>query len=146
MHAYAIHNCAGYTRQIAQLWSVTFGHCKPHATIPSEIPKMYSSSSATSDAQLKHTGSEWPPHRCRTIVKEWTDQDGGIFVTCRTDRGTLQTHHIIAMSSLSRRACYKCKHDPILQWNCDGAFAVVSGEYLRKLQLYPQFAKFCNRR
>ncbi len=47
-----------------------------------------------------------PLHRCRSIIREWQDEDG-VHVTCCTD-GHLQTHHIVAMSSLSRRACYKC--------------------------------------
>jgi cellular nucleic acid-binding protein len=51
--------------------------------------------------------AEVPPHRCRKVVKEWTDGDGA-FVTCRANDGTLQTHKLVAMSSLSRRACYKC--------------------------------------
>ncbi|KAL2071231.1 hypothetical protein VTL71DRAFT_12466 [Oculimacula yallundae] len=48
-----------------------------------------------------------PPHRCRKIIREWTTEDGA-FVTCCADDGTKQTHCLIAMSSLSRRACYKC--------------------------------------
>ncbi|TGO17312.1 hypothetical protein BTUL_0019g01030 [Botrytis tulipae] len=47
------------------------------------------------------------PHRCRRIVKEWESEDGA-FVICRADDGTQQTHKLVAMSSLSRRACYKC--------------------------------------
>ncbi|KAK0102366.1 hypothetical protein ONS95_005988 [Cadophora gregata] len=48
-----------------------------------------------------------PSHRCRKIVREWTTEDGA-FVTCCADDGTQQTHCLVAMSSLSRRACYKC--------------------------------------
>ena len=48
-----------------------------------------------------------PPHRCRKIIREWTTEDGA-FVTCCADDGTQQTHCLVAMSSLSRRACYKC--------------------------------------
>ena len=48
-----------------------------------------------------------PPHRCKKIIKEWATEDGA-FITCRADDGTQQTHKLVAMSSLSRRACYKC--------------------------------------
>jgi cellular nucleic acid-binding protein len=48
-----------------------------------------------------------PPHRCKKIVREWTTEDGA-FVTCCADDGKQQTHRLVAMSSLSRRACYKC--------------------------------------
>jgi hypothetical protein len=48
-----------------------------------------------------------PPHRCKTIVKQLETKES-TYVTCRADDGTLQTHRIVAMSSLSRRACYKC--------------------------------------
>jgi cellular nucleic acid-binding protein len=50
---------------------------------------------------------EEPPHRCRKIVREWATEDGA-YVTCCADDGTEQTHLLVAMSSLSRRACYKC--------------------------------------
>jgi cellular nucleic acid-binding protein len=61
------------------------------------------------------TVEQWPtteqadvlPHRCKKIVREWMSEDGA-FVTCRANNGTQQTHHLVAMSSLSRRACYKC--------------------------------------
>ena len=46
-----------------------------------------------------------PPHRCKKIIKEWATEDGA-FITCRADDGTQQTHKLVAMSSLSRRACY----------------------------------------
>ncbi|KAI1751337.1 hypothetical protein F4782DRAFT_191761 [Xylaria castorea] len=32
----------------------------------------------------------------------------GAYVRCRADNGTLQIHRLFTMSSLSRRACYKC--------------------------------------
>ena len=48
-----------------------------------------------------------PPHRCKRIIREWATEDGA-FVTCCADDGTKQTHKLVAMSSLSRRACYKC--------------------------------------
>lgn len=47
------------------------------------------------------------PHRCKKIIRQWTAEDG-IHITCRTDQGLLQTHYLFTMSSLSRRACYKC--------------------------------------
>jgi cellular nucleic acid-binding protein len=47
------------------------------------------------------------PHRCRKILRESATDDGA-FVTCRADDGYEQTHKLIAMSSLSRRACFKC--------------------------------------
>ena len=47
------------------------------------------------------------PHRRKKIIRQWTAEDG-IHVTFHTDEGILQTHHLVAMSSLSRRACYKC--------------------------------------
>lgn len=47
-------------------------------------------------------------HRCKIIVKEWKDEDG-LHVTCRADDGVLQTHRLANMSSLSRRACFKCE-------------------------------------
>ena len=46
------------------------------------------------------------PHRCKKIIREWATEDGA-FVMCYTD-GKKQTHKLVAMSSLSRRACYKC--------------------------------------
>lgn len=55
---------------------------------------------------LRSDRADGPPHRCRKIVKEWESEDGA-FVTCRADDGTQQTHKLVAMSSLSRRACYK---------------------------------------
>jgi len=51
--------------------------------------------------------SDGPPHRCKRIIKEW-ETENGAFVMCCADDGTQQTHQLIAMSSLSRRACYKC--------------------------------------
>ena len=48
-----------------------------------------------------------PPHRCQRIVKKWENEEGA-FVLCCADDGTQQTHKLVAMSSLSRRACYKC--------------------------------------
>ncbi|CAJ2502992.1 Uu.00g103860.m01.CDS01 [Anthostomella pinea] len=48
-----------------------------------------------------------PPHRCKRVIKEWRDGDEA-YVKCRADDGTTQTHRLVAMSSLSRRACYKC--------------------------------------
>jgi cellular nucleic acid-binding protein len=56
---------------------------------------------------LDTESSNAPPHRCKRIVKEWAT-DEGAFVMCCADDGTEQTHHLVAMSSLSRRACYKC--------------------------------------
>ena len=52
------------------------------------------------------------PHRCKKIIKEWAMNDSA-FVTCRAEDGKLTTHKLVAthqvdMSSLSRRACYKC--------------------------------------
>ncbi|RFU23605.1 hypothetical protein B7463_g12732, partial [Scytalidium lignicola] len=63
---------------------------------------------ATSVEEWLRSGrADGPPHRCRRIVREWTTSDGA-FVTCCADDGTKQTHRLVAMSSLSRRACYKC--------------------------------------
>ncbi|RYC64686.1 hypothetical protein CHU98_g1517 [Xylaria longipes] len=39
-------------------------------------------------------------HRFKRVI--------GPYVRCRADNGTLQIHRLVAMSSLSRRACYKC--------------------------------------
>ena len=64
----------------------------------------------TVEGWLDHNGPEEAdglPHRCRKIIKEWTTDDGA-FVTCCADDGSKQTHRLVAMSSLSRRACYKC--------------------------------------
>ncbi|KAK6836649.1 cellular nucleic acid-binding protein [Apiospora arundinis] len=47
------------------------------------------------------------PHRCKRVIDQWTDGDQA-YVKCRADDGTIQTHKLVAMSSLSRRACYKC--------------------------------------
>lgn len=47
------------------------------------------------------------PHRCKRVIDQWTDGDQA-YVNCRADDGTIQTHKLVAMSSLSRRACYKC--------------------------------------
>ncbi|PQE21040.1 zinc knuckle protein [Rutstroemia sp. NJR-2017a WRK4] len=64
--------------------------------------------SATSvEDWLRSDEADEPPHRCRKIVREWTTENGA-FVTCRADNGIQQTHRLVAMSSLSRRACYKC--------------------------------------
>ncbi|KAI9735403.1 MAG: hypothetical protein M1818_006409 [Claussenomyces sp. TS43310] len=54
--------------------------------------------------RLSNTGR---PHRCKTILKEWKDQDR-LYILCRADNGSLQTHTLANMSSLSRRACFKC--------------------------------------
>ncbi|TVY29747.1 Zinc finger protein [Lachnellula hyalina] len=56
---------------------------------------------------LQSDRADEPPHRCRKIVREWMTDDGA-FVTCCADDGTQQTHRLVAMASLSRRACYKC--------------------------------------
>ncbi|KAI4859559.1 hypothetical protein F4820DRAFT_157113 [Hypoxylon rubiginosum] len=48
-----------------------------------------------------------PPHRCKRVVQEWVVGDKA-YVKCLADNGTTQTHRLVAMSSLSRRACYKC--------------------------------------
>lgn len=61
----------------------------------------------TVEEWLESDRTDEPPHRCRKIVREWTTEDGA-FVTCCADDGTQQTHKLVAMSSLSRRACYKC--------------------------------------
>ena len=64
----------------------------------------------TVEEWLDHNGPEEAdglPHRCKKIIKEWTTDDGA-FVTCCADDGSKQTHRLVAMSSLSRRACYKC--------------------------------------
>ena len=50
---------------------------------------------------------EEPPHRCKKIIAELATEDGAL-ITCLADDGTQQIHHLVAMSSLSRRACYKC--------------------------------------
>jgi cellular nucleic acid-binding protein len=47
------------------------------------------------------------PHRCKKIIKEWATEDGA-FIRCRDADGREQTHKLLAMSNLSRRACYKC--------------------------------------
>ncbi|TVY58909.1 Zinc finger protein [Lachnellula suecica] len=60
-----------------------------------------------SDDERSDGGAD-APHRCKKIVREWTTDDDGAFVTCCADDGTQQTHRLVAMSSLSRRACYKC--------------------------------------
>lgn len=46
-------------------------------------------------------------HLCKTTVQQRRSHHGDQ-PTYRTDSGIQQTHHIVAMSSLSRRACYKC--------------------------------------
>lgn len=56
---------------------------------------------------LQEERADEPPHRCKKIVKEWAAEDGA-YITCRADDGTEQTHQLVAMASLSRRACYKC--------------------------------------
>jgi hypothetical protein len=61
----------------------------------------------TVEEWLDSEQADEPPHRCKKIVREWITEDGA-FVTCRADDGTQQTHKLVAMSSLSRRACYKC--------------------------------------
>lgn len=61
----------------------------------------------TVEEWLQKDKSDMLPHRCKKIVREWATEDGA-FVTCCADDGTEQTHQLIAMSSLSRRACYKC--------------------------------------
>ncbi|TAQ84184.1 hypothetical protein B7494_g7486 [Chlorociboria aeruginascens] len=61
----------------------------------------------TVEEWLQSDSPDVSPHRCRKIVREWTTIDGA-FVTCCADDGTEQTHRLLAMSSLSRRACYKC--------------------------------------
>jgi len=61
----------------------------------------------TVEEWLESERADEPPHRCKKIVREWATEDGS-FVTCCADDGTKQTHKLVAMSSLSRRACYKC--------------------------------------
>lgn len=63
---------------------------------------------STVEEWLDHDLAEGTPHRCKKIVRQWADGDGA-FVTCCADNGTLQTHKLVAMSSLSRRACYKVR-------------------------------------
>lgn len=66
---------------------------------------------ATSIEDWLHLGNRAnippPPHRCKRVIREWTTGDKAN-VKCRADDGTIQTHRLVAMSSLSRRACYKC--------------------------------------
>ena len=61
----------------------------------------------TVEKWLQADRADGPPHRCRKILREWATDDGS-FVTCRADDGSQQTHKLIAMSSLSGRACFKC--------------------------------------
>jgi hypothetical protein len=56
---------------------------------------------------LQSEQADGSPHRCRKIIREWAAGDGA-FITCCADDGTQQTHRLATMSSLSRRACYKC--------------------------------------
>lgn len=56
---------------------------------------------------LERDQTNAPPHRCKRVIKEWIDGDQA-YVKCRADDGTEQIHRLVAMSSLSRRACYKC--------------------------------------
>lgn len=62
----------------------------------------------TVEEWLDSEQSDDSPHRCKKIVKEWETEDGEAFVTCEADDGKQQTHKLVAMASLSRRACYKC--------------------------------------
>jgi hypothetical protein len=84
----------------------------PNSELPRSANILRASSSiadmsATSvEDWLRSDEADEPPHRCRKIVKEWTTENGA-FVTCRADNGIQQTHRLVAMSSLSRRACYK---------------------------------------
>jgi len=61
----------------------------------------------TVEEWLESEKANEPPHRCKKIIREWATEEGA-FVTCCADDGTKQTHKLVAMSSLSRRACYKC--------------------------------------
>ncbi|KAG9245180.1 hypothetical protein BJ878DRAFT_32613 [Calycina marina] len=88
------------------------------------LPKIYFSSHqpATCDlsAMPATTVEEWlakedadaPRHRCKKIIREWTTKDGAFVMCGNADDGTKQTHKLVVitpeMSSLSRRACYKC--------------------------------------
>lgn len=56
---------------------------------------------------LEQDQTNTPPHRCKRVVEEWTDGDQA-YVKCRADDGVEQIHKLWTMSSLSRRACYKC--------------------------------------
>ena len=73
-------------------------------TSPSRTTNM---PATTVEEWLQADRADGPPHRCRKILREWTTDDGS-FVTCLADDGSQQTHKLIAMSSLSRRACFKC--------------------------------------
>lgn len=87
----------------------------------------------TVEEWLDNDIADGAPHRCKRIVREWTTDDGA-FVTCCADDGTQQTHHLVAMSSLSRRACYKVRG---LAPNslCEADFAVAP---TFKLRYHPQ--------
>ncbi len=56
---------------------------------------------------LEQDQTNAPTHRWKRVIEEWTDGDHA-YVKCRADNGTEQIHRLVAMSSLSRRACYKC--------------------------------------
>ena len=77
---------------------------KPNVLAPLSHTNM---PATTVEEWLQSERADEPPHRCKKIVREWATDDGA-FVTCCADDGTQQTHRLVAMSSLSRRACYKC--------------------------------------
>ncbi|KAH8167459.1 hypothetical protein CIB48_g786 [Xylaria polymorpha] len=47
------------------------------------------------------------PHRCKRVIRPSVKGDGASMGS-RANNGTLQIHRLVVMSSLSRRACYKC--------------------------------------
>lgn len=76
------------------------------------------------------------PHRCKRVIRPSVKGDGASMGS-RANNGTLQIHRLVVMSSLSRRACYKCGNV--------GHYAEVCSSAERLCYNCKQPGKFCSR-